>query len=169
MAARKKSGPETLSGSKYARRAAVAILQALSGELGTSEAAELLGISLSRYYQIESRGLQGMLKAMEPRKRGYQKTPEREIQGLKSEKKLLEQELRRHQSLLRAANRSLGLARRGRKKACSRGRGAKRGVRGKKVLKTLREGVGKEVGVVDGTTQRDGESAGPRASERSGT
>ena len=53
--------------------------------IGT-EAAELLGVSLSRYYQLESRALQGMLAVMEPKKRGIQKTPEREIQGLRAEK-----------------------------------------------------------------------------------
>ncbi len=152
MAAKKKSGVGTLRGSGQARKVVAAILQALSGEIGTSEAASLLGVSLSRYYQLEARALQGMLKAMEPRKRGIQKTPERQIQALVGEKKELEQELRRQKTLLRAAYRSLGLGARGRKKASSKGRSRKRGVRGKTVLKTLRCD---EKGAGDGTPKRD--------------
>ena len=168
MAAAKKTGAQTLQGSATARKAVAAILEALSGDIGTSEAAELLGISLSRYYQLEARALQGMLQAMEPKKRGIQKTPEREILGLKAEKKLLEQELRRQQSLLRAANRSLGLARPGRKQASSKGRRAKRGVRGKTVRTTLRQGVEAGTGVGDGTVQRDGEPGRGDPGQRDG-
>jgi hypothetical protein len=165
MAARRKTGPTTLEGSKQSRKAVAAILEALSGEIGTTEAAELLGVSLSRYYQLESRALQGMLAVMEPKKRGIQKTPEREIQGLRAEKKLLEKELRRHQSLLRAAHRTLGLARGGRKKASLKGRAVKRGVRGKTVLKTLRRNVEDTEGGVDGQAQRDGDAGGATGGE----
>lgn len=168
MAARKKSGPETLKAGSRARTAVAAILEALSGAIGTSEAAALLGISLSRYYQLETRALQGMLTAMEPKKRGKQKTPEREIRALKAEKREVEQELRRHQSLLRAANRSLGLAGKGRRKASSKGRATKRGVRGKTVLQTLRAGVDEDKGADDGTAQRDGAAGGSDRGERAG-
>ena len=166
--ARKKTGPSTLGGSKRARQITVAVLEALSGEVGTSEAAEKLGVSLSRYYQLETRALQGMLTAMEPKKRGKQKTPEREIRALKAEKREVEQELRRHQSLLRAANRSLGLAGKGRRKASSKGRATKRGVRGKTVLQTLRAGVDEDKGAGDGTAQRDGVAGGGDRGERAG-
>lgn len=161
---RKKSGPETLKGSRRARRVVAGILEALSGEIGTSEAAELLGVSLSRYYQLESRALQGMLAAMEPRKRGIQKTPEREIKALRAEKKQLEQDLRRQQTLLRAAHRSLGLGARGRKKASSKKR-ARRGVRGKTVLQTLRRDGVDAKGADDGTQERDAGSGGGDAGE----
>ena len=100
MPTKKKENVQGLKGSRASRKAVAAILEALSGEIGTAEAAELMGVSLSRYYQLEARALQGMLGAMEPKKRGIQKTPEREILGLEAEKKLLEKELRRHQSLL---------------------------------------------------------------------
>jgi len=155
--AKKKTGATTLKGSRQARKAVAAILEALSGEIGTSQAAELLGVSLSRYYQLEARALGGMLQAMEPRKRGIQMTPEREIRALKAEKRQLEQELRRQQTLLRAAHRTLGLDGRGRKKASSK-RAAKRGVRGKTVLQTLRrdEGTDEVRGASGGTTKRDG-------------
>ena len=168
MATKKKTGPSTLVGGRQSRKAVAAILEALSGEIGTSEAAKLLGVSLSRYYQLESRALQGMLAAMEPKKRGIQKTPEREILGLQAEKVLLEKELRRHQSLLRAANRSLGLARSGRKQACLKGRNAKRCVRGKTVLQTLRGAMQGDKGEGDGQAQRDGDVGGRDSSERDG-
>ncbi|MHC4850060.1 MAG: hypothetical protein ACYTEG_16645 [Planctomycetota bacterium] len=168
MAPSKKSGPETLKAGRHARKVVAAILEALSGEIGTSEAAALLGISLSRYYQLETRALQGMLTAMEPRKRGKQKTPQGEIRALKAQKREVEQELRRHQSLLRAANRSLGLAAKGRKKASSKGRARKRGVRGKTVLQTLRAGAVDEEGAGDGKAQRDGTAGGSDRGERAG-
>lgn len=167
MAAKAKgSGITSLAGSGTARKSVAIILETLSGEIGTSQAAQILGVSLSRYYQLEVRALQGMLKALEPRKRGVQKTPQREIVGLKAEKRQLEKELRRHQSLLRAANRSLGLSSAKRPKASLKGRGAKRGVRGKTVLETLRRGEveGKE-GVTDGTAQRDGALGGVDSSQ----
>lgn len=154
---KKKTGPSTLRASKKSRQQLAAILAALSGEIGVSEASERLGISLSRYYQLESRALQGMLAALEPRPRGTAKTPEREIRALKGEKKQLEQDLRRHQSLLRAAHRTLGLAKGGRKKASSK---ARRGVRGKAVLKTLRQATDEVKGVDDGSTERHGDAGG---------
>jgi hypothetical protein len=137
--ARKKTGPSTLSGSKRARQITVAVLEVLSGEVGTSTAAEKLGVSLSRYYQLEARALAGMLQAVEPRTKGPQKTPEHEIRALQADKKLLEKELRRHQALLRAAHRSVGLVQGGGKPTSSKGRArAKRGSRGRTVLETLR-------------------------------
>jgi hypothetical protein len=168
MSAKKKTGPEALAGSRHARKAVAAILEALSGEIGTGEAAELLGVSLSRYYQLEGRALQGMLAAMEPRKRGIQKTPQREIQALKAEQKLLEKELRRHQTLLRAANRNLGLASKGRAKASSKGKPTRRGVRGKTVLQTLRREVDEAKGTENGKAQRDGDAGSGHRGERGG-
>jgi hypothetical protein len=168
MSPRKKTGVTTLKGSSAARKSVAAILEALSGEIGTGEAAELLGVSLSRYYQLEGRALTGMLAALEPKKRGYQKTPEREISGLEAEKKKLERELRRHQSLLRAAHRSLGLARKGRKKASLKGGTRKHRARGKTVLKTLRREASESKGEDDGTVQRDGGASAQDAGERAG-
>ncbi len=164
----KKKNVTTITASKTSRKHVAVILEALSGEIGTSEAAEQMGVSLSRYYQLEGRALKGMLRAMEPKKRGIQKTPQREILALKAEKQHLEKELRRHQSLLRAANRSLGLARGGRKQASSKkGRSAKRGHRGKTVLKTLRTGL-EEKGNGDGTAKRDADAGGAHVGERDG-
>lgn len=156
----KKTGPSTLRGSAQARRVMAAVLEALSGEVGTTEAAERLGVSHSRYYQLEARALEGMLAAVEPRPKGPQMTPKKEIEALQSEKRALERELRRHQTLLRAAQRSVGLPARRKKTASSKGRGrAKRGSRGKTVLRTLRESMPAR-GDDDGKAKRDDDVGG---------
>jgi hypothetical protein len=164
--ATKKTGPSTLRGSKRARQITVAVLEALAGEVGTTQAAEKLGISLSRYYQLESRALAGMMEAVEPRGRGPQKTPEREIRALRAEKRTLEKELRRQQSLLRAAHRSVGLPSRGAKGSSSpKRRRAKRSHRGRTVRQTLRPSPDAGEGGTDGTTKRDGDAGGPDTSQ----
>jgi len=159
--ARKKTGATTLKGSKRARQIAVAVLETLSGEQGTTEAAQKLGISLSRYYQLETRALSGLLAAVEPRSKGPQKTPQREIRALKAEKAELERELRRHQALLRAAHRSVGLPQN--KRSSGKKKGARRGSRGQTVLATLRRQS--EEGQGDGTQVRDGSAGGQDRSE----
>ncbi len=148
----KASGASTLQGSKKAKQSLVVILEALSGLCGTSEAAERLSVSLSRYYQLETRALQGMLCSLEPRPRGPRKGGKGEIGSLKSELKELKRELLRHQSLLRAASRSVGL------KAAKKKAKKQRGVRGAVVLKTLKESAMKE-GSPDGASKRDGQAA----------
>ena len=156
----KKTGASTLQGSKRARQIAVAVLETLSGELGTTEAAEQLGVSLSRYYQLETRALAGLLAAVEPRTRGPQKTPESQSKALLVENQRLQKELRRHQALLRAAHRSVGLPSRSKKKTKSQ---RKHQSRGQTVLQTLRKEPEAETrreeaqeGCVDGTQERDG-------------
>jgi hypothetical protein len=167
--AAKKTGPSTLRGSARARAVTVVVLEALSGEVGTTEAAERLGVSLSRYYQLEAKALGGMLKAVEPRTKGPQMTPQREIQALQAEKRGLEKELRRHQTLLRAANRSVGLPARKKKAASFKGRGrAKRGSRGKTVLETLRKTPDTGGGEIDGKAKRDGDTGGEDRGEPGG-
>ena len=98
---------------------------------------------------------------MGARKRGIQKTPQRQIQALVGEKKHLEQELRRQQTLLRAANRSLGLGGRSRKRGILEGAREAPRVRGKTVLKTLRRE--EEGGGCDGKAKRDDGPGGVHA------
>lgn len=167
MAARAKPGP-ALRGSARARQITSVVIETFSGAVGTTEAAERLGISLSRYYQLEAKALQGMLEALEPRPRGPGKTPAKEIQALKAEKKALEAELRRHQALLRAAHRTVGLPAK-KKGGASSGRrgGRRRGSRGRTVLETLRptppEGGG------DGTALDGGAAGGEPQAEPCGS
>lgn len=152
-----------LKGSPAARKAAVVVLEALSGVLSTAEAGQALGVSLSRYYQLEARALEGMLQALEPRPRGPQKTAESELKALKAEKRELERELRRHRSLLRAAQRSVGLSGQapGRAKAARK----RRGSRGATVRQTLRAAL---EGVEGDGPQPDGGSRGEDGSQRAG-
>ena len=110
-----------------------------------------------------------MLKALEPRTKGPQMTPEREIKALEAEKRALEKELRRHQTLLRAAHRSVGLPARKKKVGSSKGRvRAKRGSRGKTVLETLRKVPDADGGVTDGKAKRDGDAGGEDRGESGG-
>jgi hypothetical protein len=95
--------------SKEARRLAAAILEVLAGARTPQQAAEALGMSLPRYYQIESRGLRGLLRACEARPKGRQPNPARELADLQRENQRLQRELSRAQSLARMAQRSLGL------------------------------------------------------------
>jgi hypothetical protein len=140
------------------------VIEALSGEIGTTEAAARLGVSLSRYYQLEARALEGMVTALEPRPKGKQKTPQGEIRSLQAEKARLEAEVRRQQALLRAAHRAVGLpARKGRGASSKAGGRAKRGSRGKTVLRTLRPEEGAGEGGGDGTAERDGGARGADA------
>jgi hypothetical protein len=154
--AKQATGPSTLKGSKGAKASLVVILETLSGTCTTGEAAERMSVSLSRYYQLETRALQGMLTALEPRPRGPRRTKEAEIKALKAEKREVERELRRALSLLRAASRSVGV--KARKKAGAKRKRARRRARGATVLATIREEA-------DGGTQ---EPAGAAARADSG-
>lgn len=120
------TGPKTLTGSAEAKRQAVVILEVLSGLRDTGEGATAMGVSLTRYYTLETRALQGLITALEPRPKGRQKTPEMQVAELERERKRLERELTRSQALVRAAQRAVGLpARRSEKK------GSKLGGKGK--------------------------------------
>lgn len=103
------AGPQRVEGSAAARRLAVVLLEVLSGARGPQEGSQALGISLNRYYQLETRALQGFIRALEPLPRGKQKTPARQLADAEAEAARLRRELSRHQALLRAAQRSLGI------------------------------------------------------------
>jgi hypothetical protein len=104
------TGPKTLTGGKDAKRHTAVILEVLAGLRGPTEGSEAMGVSLSRYYQLETRALQGMIAALEPRPKGRRQSAEQERDGLKSEKRRLEREVTRLQSLLRAAERTVGIS-----------------------------------------------------------
>lgn len=95
--------------SEQARRQAAAILEVLAGVRRPSEAAQVLGTSLPRYYQLEQRALTGLVSACEPAPRGPRHDHARELAKLEREKQRLQRECDRHQALVRVAQRSLGL------------------------------------------------------------
>ena len=96
--------------SRDARRVAAAILEVLAGARTPTEAASALTMSLPRYYQLETQALRGLVSACEPKPRGRQASPTRELTVLRQENERLRREAARHQALVRAAQRSIGLA-----------------------------------------------------------
>jgi hypothetical protein len=108
----KSAGGATLGqdASRDARRVAAAILEVLAGARTPIEAASALTLSLPRYYQVETQALRGLVSACEPRPRGRQASPTRDLAVLQKENERLRREAARHQALVRAAQRSIGLA-----------------------------------------------------------
>jgi hypothetical protein len=93
-----------------AQRLAAAILEVLAGVRTPSQAAEALGVSLPRYYQMETRALQALVAGCAPRPRGPGRNAERELRALRRQHERLQREVSRQQTLLRLAQRTLGLA-----------------------------------------------------------
>lgn len=97
------------TGSPGARRKAMVILEVLGGVRTPTDAAEELGIPTPRYYQWEERGVEGLVAALEPKKRGPKRDPEKEIERMKEELEALRKECARYEALLRSAQRAIGL------------------------------------------------------------
>jgi len=94
---------------KEARRVATAILEVLAGARTPQQAADALQMSLQRYYQVESRGLHGLLEACVPKPKGRQPDPAGEARALRRHNEQLQRELARQQTLVRMAQRTIGL------------------------------------------------------------
>ncbi len=126
------------------RRTALAVLETLAGEKTPTEAAESIGVSLTYFYTLENRALEGLVKGCEPKPKGRQWTVERELEEVRKENMQLRREVRRAQAVARAAQRSLELPstvkpKARRKKAAKKGRRKKRAtVRALKVLDRLK-------------------------------
>jgi hypothetical protein len=98
------------AGSREANRTAAAILEVLAGVRTPTDAASALSIAPPRYYQLEQRALEGLLSACEPRRLGRVQTPDSRIATLEKEVQRWRQECARQQALVRAAQRTIGLA-----------------------------------------------------------
>jgi hypothetical protein len=96
--------------SAQARKQAAAILEVLAGVRTPTQAAEALGVSLPRYYVLETRAVQGILLACEPRTIGRQATAESALAMLQRECEQWRRECGRQQALARTAQRTIGLA-----------------------------------------------------------
>jgi hypothetical protein len=96
--------------SAQARRLAAALLEVLAGARTPTEAATALGVSLPRYYQLESRAVRGLLAACEPQPTGRVRRPENEVTALRQQTQRLQRELSRQQALVRLTQRTVGLA-----------------------------------------------------------
>jgi hypothetical protein len=84
--------------------------EVLAGVRSPTEVAGQLAISLTRYYIIEGRALQGLIAACEPRPRGKVRTPASELAALRRECEQLRRRAARQQALLRVTERATGLA-----------------------------------------------------------
>jgi hypothetical protein len=85
-------------------------LEVLAGVRTPSDAAAAMGISVPRYYLWEKRALQGLVAACQPRGAGKTVSSRCQILALEKEIGRLKQECARQQALLRAAQRTIGLA-----------------------------------------------------------
>lgn len=155
-AAGPKARPGTLA-SDAARRAAVAVLQVMAGELRPSEASARLSLSVNRYYQLEARALEAMVEALEPRPRGRRGGRDGELVRLRKAKARAEHEASRFQALLRISQRALALSAptpgAGGAKAGSLARKARRPrVRARRVIASLSESEGTMAPVPSGTS-----------------
>src|SRR5262249_34346664 len=107
-------GPQTpAAGSaawREARQRAAAILEVLAGARPPAQAAQALGLSLPRYYQLENVALQGLVGACEPVPRGRARSAESELAALRKQQQRLQRELARQQALGRLTQRTVGLA-----------------------------------------------------------
>lgn len=105
----KPMGAKALTGSPDAKRRAAVILEVLSGLRRTEDACDAMKVALPRYYFLETRALQGLIAALEPRPKGRQRRPEDEIGALQKDRDRLQRELNRTQALVRASQRALGI------------------------------------------------------------
>jgi hypothetical protein len=95
---------------REAKRLAAVVLDVLAGSRTPPQAAETLGVSLPRYYQLEARALGGLVSACESRPRGRRPEVEAELVTLRKEFERVKRELARAQSLVRLTQRTVGVA-----------------------------------------------------------
>ena len=102
-------GAKALLGSSEARRTASIVLESVCGLCSVEEASTRLGVAVPRYYVLETRALQGLIAALEPRPRGRGVSEQSRLARLAEENARLSRDLRRYQALHRAATRAIGV------------------------------------------------------------
>src|SRR5262249_2126334 len=95
---------------REAKRLAAVVLDVLAGSRTPPQAAEALGVSLPRYYQLEARALGGLLEACQPRPRGRRPDGGGELAGARKGLERVKRELARSQALVRLTQRTVGVA-----------------------------------------------------------
>ena len=93
-----------------AQRFAATILEVLGGLRSPPEAAEVLAISLPRYYQLEARALEGLVAALAPRPQGKQPSLDQRVKALEKQLETARRQCARQEALVRVTQRALGLA-----------------------------------------------------------
>ena len=107
---KKRSSMRPIPVSRDAQRVATAILEVLAGVRTPTEAAAAVSLSLPRYYLWEQRALEGLVRACEPRPKGQVMGQRHQIAVLEKEVARLRQDCARQQALVRASQRTIGLA-----------------------------------------------------------
>jgi hypothetical protein len=102
----KRVGPAVSADGK--RRTAV-LLEVLAGMRTPQQAAEVLGLSLPGFYQLEERALAQFQVGCDVRPRGRQVTGESQVAALTREVERLKQEVGRYQTLVRLTQRTVGV------------------------------------------------------------
>ncbi|MCC7015229.1 MAG: hypothetical protein IT454_21905 [Planctomycetes bacterium] len=144
-----KVGVKALAGSPQARKTAAVVLESVCGVCSVEDASARLGIAVPRYYVLETRALQGLIGALEPRARGRKQSDDSRIAELLRQTTRLEREVRRYQALHRAATRAIGVAPLVAKPTEVKGakkRRMRRRARAERVIDFLRGSVASEVG-----------------------
>jgi hypothetical protein len=142
-ASHRRRGMQVPEGGRVASRVAACVLEVLAGVRTPAESAGELGVSLPRYYQLEQRALQGLVRGCEPPPRGRVASPAGELARLRKENERLTQECQRQQALVRLARQAAGLANPASKpgKGCEAGgtkRRPRRSARGHEAARRLR-------------------------------
>ena len=110
LVGKKRFGMRPIPVSRDAQRVATAILEVLAGVRTPTEAAAAVSLSLPRYYLWEQRALEGLVRACEPRPVGQVMGQRHQIAVLEKEVARLRQDCARQQALVRASQRTIGLA-----------------------------------------------------------
>lgn len=129
-----------IDASAEAKRSAQAVLEVLAGIRGPSDAAQALSTSLPNYYKLETRALEGLVKALEPRESGRRRVSEEaRLHALEKERDGLRRELDRMRSLVRLAQRTVGMPQSSQsaEKKDGKGRKPRRSNRVKRILDRL--------------------------------
>lgn len=143
MIAKAKAASTSVSGanaSRDARKMAAVLLEVLAGLRTPVQAAEVLQVSLPRYYQLESRAFAGFVTACEARPKGRQPDTVK-LETLRRDNERLQRDLTRQQSLVRLTQRTIGVAAPMPVKVDTRKRKRKPMVRALRRVEQLRDGV----------------------------
>jgi hypothetical protein len=135
--------------SREAKRLAAVLLDVLAGARTPPQAAGALGVSLPRYYQLEDRGLAGLVAACEARPRGRQPNGATESHTLTKENERLKKELGRYQALVRLTQRTVGVPPPAPAKVAGKRRKRKPAVRAMRRADRLRAEAGGAAGAGD--------------------
>jgi hypothetical protein len=94
---------------RQARQRAAVLLEVLAGARTPAQAAQALGLSLPRYYQLEAAALRGLVEACQTRPKGRAPSAEGQLAALRKQVQRLERDLARQQGLVRLTQRAVGL------------------------------------------------------------